>query len=98
MPIYLKSDPIPETNSGIVKIIVGNNFEEMVLNSNKFVLFEAYAPWCTNSKKLEPVYLKIAEDLKSFKELIFTKMDATKNEHPSLNIDGFPIIKLYKPS
>jgi len=43
---YFKSDPIPETNNEAVKVVVGDSFDDMVLNSNKFVLLEAYAPWC----------------------------------------------------
>ena len=27
----------------------------------------------------------------------FSNNDATANEHPSLNIEGFPTLKLYKP-
>jgi len=44
--IFHKSAPVPEYNSDVVKIIVGNNFNSMVLASDKFVLVEAYAPWC----------------------------------------------------
>jgi protein disulfide-isomerase A1 len=43
---YYKSEPVPETNSEAVKVVVGDTFEEMVLNSDKYVLLEAYAPWC----------------------------------------------------
>ncbi|KAG1353917.1 Protein disulfide-isomerase [Cocos nucifera] len=38
-PFY-KSDPIPETNDGDVKIVVGNNFDEIVLDESKDVLLE----------------------------------------------------------
>lgn len=43
---YYKSEPIPETNTEPVKVIVGNSFDDMILKSDKFVLLEAYAPWC----------------------------------------------------
>lgn len=43
---YYKSEAIPETNTEAVKVIVGDSFEDLVLKSNKFVLLEAYAPWC----------------------------------------------------
>jgi protein disulfide-isomerase A1 len=94
---YYKSEPIPETNNEPVKVIVGNSFEDMVVNSNKFVLLEAYAPWCGHCKKLEPIYTELAEKLSGVEDLVIAKMDATANEHPSLNIQGFPTIKLYKP-
>jgi len=43
---YYKSAPVPETNTEAVKVVVGNSFDEMVLKSDKYVLLEAYAPWC----------------------------------------------------
>ncbi|KAE8692924.1 Protein disulfide isomerase-like 1-4 [Hibiscus syriacus] len=39
-PFY-KSDPIPETNDGDVKIVVGNNFNDIVLDESKDVLLES---------------------------------------------------------
>ena len=30
-------------------------------------------------------------------DIVIAKIDATANEHPSLNIEGFPTLKLYKP-
>lgn len=43
---YYKSEPVPETNTEAVKVVVGNTFEEFVVKSDKYVLLEAYAPWC----------------------------------------------------
>lgn len=43
---YYKSEPIPETNNEPVKVVVGNSFDDMVVNGGKYVLLEAYAPWC----------------------------------------------------
>lgn len=42
-PFY-KSDPIPEANNGDVKVVVGKNFDEIVLDESKDVLLEIYAP------------------------------------------------------
>ncbi|CAI9105099.1 OLC1v1003953C1 [Oldenlandia corymbosa var. corymbosa] len=42
-PFY-KSDPIPEMNDGDVKIVVGNNFDEIVLDDSKDVLLEVNSP------------------------------------------------------
>ncbi len=47
---YLKSDEIPATNNQPVKVVVGKNFEEIVLNNDNHVLLEAYAPWCGHCK------------------------------------------------
>ena len=93
---YYKSEVVPETNDEPVKVIVGNSFEDLVLKSEKWVLFEAYAPWCGHCKKLDPIYTELAEKLSGVEDLVIVKMDATANEHPSLNISGFPTLKLYK--
>lgn len=57
---YLKSEEIPATNNQPVKVVVGKNFEELVLNNDNHVLLEAYAPWCGHCKQLEPVYNELA--------------------------------------
>ena len=45
---YLKSAPIPENNHGPVKIIVGNNWHDIVMDSKKDILVMYYAPWCAH--------------------------------------------------
>lgn len=94
---YYKSEAVPETNDEPVKVIVGNSFQELVLDSDKFVMLEAYAPWCGHCKQLEPIYKQLAEKVAGVENLVIAKMDATLNEHPSLNIKGFPTINFYKP-
>ncbi|KAG5850151.1 hypothetical protein ANANG_G00079170 [Anguilla anguilla] len=40
----IKSQPIPRSNNGPVKVVVGKNFEEVVMDTKKDVLIEFYAP------------------------------------------------------
>ena len=40
-----KSQPVPEDNSGPVKVVVAKNFQDIVMDENKDVLLEVYAPW-----------------------------------------------------
>ncbi|KAJ8616007.1 hypothetical protein MRB53_035379 [Persea americana] len=93
-PFY-KSDPIPETNDGDVKIIVGDNFEEIVLDESKDVLLEIYAPWCGHCQALEPIYNKLAKHLRGIDSLVIAKMDGTTNEHPRAKSDGFPTLLFF---
>ncbi|XP_043701714.1 protein disulfide isomerase-like 1-4 [Telopea speciosissima] len=93
-PFY-KSDPIPETNDGDVKIVVGNNFDEIVLDESKDVLLELYAPWCGHCQSLEPIYNKLAKHLRSIDSLVIAKMDGTTNEHPRAKADGFPTLLFF---
>jgi len=93
---YFKSDPIPETNSEPVKVIVGNTFEDMIINNDKWVLLEVYAPWCGHCKKLTPIYDELAKKLLSHEDIVIAKMDGTTNEHASVAIKGFPTLKFFR--
>jgi len=53
---FLKSADIPADNSEPVKIIVGKNFNQIVLNPEHDVLVKYYAPWCGHCKKLAPIW------------------------------------------
>ncbi|XP_042510521.1 protein disulfide isomerase-like 1-4 [Macadamia integrifolia] len=93
-PFY-KSDPIPEANDGNVKIVVGKNFDEIVLDESKDVLLEIYAPWCGHCLELEPIYNKLAKHLRSIDSIVLAKMDGTTNEHPRAKVDGFPTLLFF---
>ncbi|CAN0898777.1 Protein disulfide isomerase-like 1-4 [Linum grandiflorum] len=93
-PFY-KSDPIPETNDGDVKIVVGDNFADIVLDESKDVLLEIYAPWCGHCQSLEPIYNKLAKHLRGIDSIVIAKMDGTTNEHPRAKSDGFPTLLFF---
>jgi len=57
----LKSEDIPdESYEDGVRVLVGQNFEEVALDTTKDVLVEFYAPWCGHCKNLAPEYSKLA--------------------------------------
>jgi protein disulfide-isomerase A1 len=94
----IKSEPIPETQEGPVTIVVAKNYDDIVLDNNKDVLIEFYAPWCGHCKALAPKYDILAElYAKAGLDTLVTiaKVDATLNDVPD-EIQGFPTIKLYK--
>ncbi|XP_028757057.1 protein disulfide isomerase-like 1-4 isoform X1 [Neltuma alba] len=93
-PFY-KSDPVPDNNDGDVKIVVGDNFDEIVLDESKDVLLEIYAPWCGHCQALEPTYNKLAKQLRGIESLVIAKMDGTTNEHPRAKADGFPTLLFF---
>lgn len=95
---FIKSEPIPEDNSGPVKILVADNFDELVLQSGKVVLVEFYAPWCGHCKSLAPIYEELGQAFASNANVIIAKIDATANYvDPKYNIQGFPTILLFTP-
>jgi len=94
----IKSEPVPETQEGPVHVVVANNYEEVVMNNDKDVLLEFYAPWCGHCKNLAPKYDELAALYFSNPEykdkVIVAKVDATANDVP-VEIQGFPTIKMY---
>lgn len=76
---FLKSAPIPETNDEPVKIGVGKNWNDLVMNHEKEVLVKFYAPWCGHCKTLAPHYDEAAKRLASNPNIILVKVDSTEN-------------------
>jgi protein disulfide-isomerase A1 len=92
----VKSEPIPETQ-GPVNVVVAKNYQELVIDNDKDVLLEFYAPWCGHCKALAPKYEELGELYASeeFSKLVtIAKVDATTNDVPD-EIQGFPTIKLF---
>ncbi|KAI5059070.1 hypothetical protein GOP47_0025389 [Adiantum capillus-veneris] len=92
---FYKSQPLPDTNNGDVTVVVGNNFDEIVLDESKDVLLEIYAPWCGHCQALEPIYAKLAKALRNVESLVIAKMDGTTNEHSRAQVDGYPTILFF---
>lgn len=94
----VKSEPIPETQEGPVIVIVAHNYEDIVMDNNKDVLVEFYAPWCGHCKALAPKYEELAalyfNDPDFSSKVTIAKVDATANDVPD-EIQGFPTIKLF---
>jgi len=90
---FRKSQPIPESNNGPVKVLVAKNFDEIVKGKN--ALIEFYAPWCGHCKKLEPIYEELGKAFEGVNDLVIAKMDTTEN-WTDYQVQGFPTIVLYK--
>jgi len=88
----LKSQPVvPRAKPGKVQVVVGNSFDDIVMDESKEVFIEFYAPWCGHCKKLEPAYNKLAKAMKDEKDIVIAKIDATANDIPPFfKVEGFP--------
>eukprot|EP00243_Klebsormidium_subtile_P010032 TRINITY_DN5233_c0_g1_i1.p1 TRINITY_DN5233_c0_g1~~TRINITY_DN5233_c0_g1_i1.p1 ORF type:complete len:536 (+),score=213.29 TRINITY_DN5233_c0_g1_i1:98-1705(+) len=94
-PFY-KSDPVPEKESEDgVTVVVGKNFESVVLDDTKDVLLEVYAPWCGHCKSLAPTWEKLGKRFRSVDSVVVAKMDGTTNEHEKVNVRGFPTLLFF---
>ncbi|KAL1952549.1 hypothetical protein VTO42DRAFT_4824 [Malbranchea cinnamomea] len=94
----IKSEPIPESQEGPVTVVVAHTYQELVIDNDKDVLLEFYAPWCGHCKALAPKYDELgalyANNPDFSSKVTIAKIDATNNDVPD-EITGFPTIKLY---
>ncbi|CEO98408.1 Protein disulfide-isomerase [Plasmodiophora brassicae] len=88
---FVKSEEVPEDNSGPLTKIVGKNYDEIVLDDSKDVLLEFYAPWCGHCQQLAPKYKTLADMFADDKSVVIAQVDGTQNDIP-LEIQGFPTI------
>jgi len=92
----IKSEPIPEKQEPGATVIVAKSYQDLVIDNDKDVLLEFYAPWCGHCKALAPKYDELAEKYAAFADKVtIGKIDATANDVPD-DISGFPTIKLFK--
>jgi len=91
---YIRSERAPKDNNGPVKIVTGSNFDEIVNDPSKDLLLEFYAPWCGHCKQLAPKYDQLGEKMKSHKNVVIAKIDATANDfdREKFKVSGYPTI------
>jgi len=92
----IKSEEIPTSNDGPVKVVVAKNFADVVLDPSKDVFVEFYAPWCGHCKKLAPIFDQLGETFQSAESVVIAKIDATANDvDAKYGVRGFPTLKLF---
>jgi len=79
-----------------VTVLTPANFDEIV-NSEKDVLVEFYAPWCGHCKSLAPVWDKLATAFKNEAGVVIAKVDADahKDIASKHDVSGFPTLKFF---
>lgn len=83
-----------------VVVLTPDNFDEIVLNKEKDVLVEFYAPWCGHCKSLAPIYEKVATAFKLEEDVVIANVDADKHRDlgEKYGVSGFPTLKFFPKS
>jgi len=78
-------------------VLDSSNFDKIVMDSNKDVLVEFYAPWCGHCKKLAPDYEKVAQAFAAEPNVVVANVDADnyKDVGGRYGVTGFPTIKFF---
>lgn len=95
---YFKSEEIPKSNSGVVKVLVGENFEEVVLDKLKDVVVFYHSVWCIECSDYLLNFEKIAEKFNHLDALLFVKIDSYENEGELIPeaFDGEPYMRIFR--
>ncbi|KAI8075394.1 thioredoxin-like protein [Gilbertella persicaria] len=96
----VKSAEAPADNNGPVKVVVANEFKDIVLDKSKDVFLEVYAPWCGHCKRLAPTWEQLGKAAaEQDPSIVIAKLDGTENDIPEeggFEITGFPTLKFFK--
>jgi len=97
-PTLKSAEPSDADDEGPVQVLVGTTFNDKVLNNDKDVLVEFYAPWCGHCKKLAPIWDELGEALSEEPNIVIAKIDSTANEIDVEGVDvgGFPTVFFFK--
>jgi len=81
----------------VVKLTV-DNFDSIVLDSNKNVMVKFFAPWCGHCVRMQPAYEELSNKVGD--DVVIAELDATQHQAVSskYGVRGFPTIKLFTKS
>jgi len=85
---YSESDSVVKVNA--------NNFEDIVLDKEKDVIIEFFAPWCGHCLALAPHYKSVAMHFQLFPSITVAAYDVQANIVPEkYNITGLPTLLMF---
>ena len=76
--------------------VTQENFEKEVLNSDKPVLIDFWAPWCMPCKIIAPAVEKLAEELQGKVKVSKSNVDEAPAVATELSVMNIPTLVLFK--
>jgi len=82
--------------SDIIKEVSDSNFESDVLNSDKPVLVDFWAPWCAPCRMLHPTVEAVAQSYEGAASVVKLNVDDNPAVSQRYGIKGIPTLILFK--
>jgi len=79
-----------------MKATTKNTFKQDVLDSNKIVLLDVWAPWCGPCRGMEPVIEEIDKETNDWAEVVKLNADDEMEMAQELGVSGLPTFLIYK--
>jgi thioredoxin-like negative regulator of GroEL len=94
----LHSGKVPEDNSGLIKTVVRDNWDQIVGDPKTNVLMMYFSNTCRHCAEFKKVYLKIAQKyaLSTEKNLVFAELNINENDVDTLVIKMVPALYFYR--
>lgn len=94
---YVESQDLPDDwNKKPVKILVADNFREVVYDKSKSVLVKFHCQDFPDSSRKELIYEKLGEIYKGSPDILITKFDKYANHLEEVRFEACSSFKLYK--
>jgi thioredoxin 1 len=79
-----------------MKATTKSTFKQDVLDSEKLVMLDIWAPWCPPCRSMEPVLESLQEDIKDWVEIVKLDASVEMDQVQELGVTSLPTFLVYK--
>ncbi|XP_030781331.1 protein disulfide-isomerase-like protein of the testis [Rhinopithecus roxellana] len=93
---HQSSEEIPKHwDQGLVKQLMGKNFNTVAFDKEKDVFVMFYAPWSKKCKMLFPLLEELGRKYQNHSTIVIAKIDITANDIQLMYLDRYPFFRLF---